>query len=207
MIIIGILSLQGAIEEHEKSIRLAAQDLKLNVETRRVITPEEIDEVDGLILPGGESTAMTLIGQKNGMIDLLLQKLDNGLPAFGTCAGAILLAKKTYKSIESSPKEGVFPLLDISILRNGYGRQRESFSTELILKNENLSFPGIFIRAPVIKDVNNKVEVLSSIKDDAVFIRQNNILATTFHPELTEDLRIHKLFLQIIQSYKKSKNE
>ena len=195
---IGILSLQGAIEEHERSVKNAADKLNIELEINRVILPDEIQDIDGLIIPGGESSAMILIGSKNGMLEAVKSKIREGLPVFGTCAGAILLSKIVKRNENSDPVDGAFPFLDIEILRNGYGRQVDSFITMMNIQNEEEKFEGIFIRAPKISKVGEKVISHGNLKDSPVFIQQENIIATTFHPELTKDSRIHELFLNLI---------
>jgi 5'-phosphate synthase pdxT subunit len=198
MLKIGVLSLQGAIEEHERSLISAAAKLEIDLEVNRVILPQEIQRVDGLVLPGGETTAMINIGTRNGMLDAVRSRLTEGLPTFGTCAGAILLSKEVRRSVHSKTTEGAFPFLDIEILRNGYGSQRDSFSTLLSLNGQEKKFHGIFIRAPLISSVGNQVKVLSFFDNNPVLIQQGNILASTFHPELTENSIIHEHFLKII---------
>lgn len=198
MKIIGILGLQGAIVEHEKAIMKAAENIGTDIQLKRLVLPEDLNEVDGIIMPGGESTAMILIGSKNGMLDAVRNYLKNGGAAFGTCAGAILLSKNVKRNENFDGKEGAFPFMDTEILRNGYGRQIDSFSTDLKLKGEVKLFKGIFIRAPIINSVGKEVETLMSFKDKPVMVRQGKLLATTFHPELTEDTRIHEIFLKII---------
>ncbi|MFV2015825.1 MAG: pyridoxal 5'-phosphate synthase glutaminase subunit PdxT [Candidatus Heimdallarchaeota archaeon] len=197
--IVGILSLQGAIEEHEKLLITAAKKLNIELRTKRVILPKEIENIDGLIMPGGESTAMILIGSKNGMLDALRTKIKNGLPVFGTCAGAILLSNNVKRTENSESTKGAFPFLDIEILRNGYGRQADSFSTNLQINGNSEPFEGVFIRAPRINSIGEGVISYSSLRGDTVFFRQGNIMATTFHPELTNDTRIHEQFLKLIQ--------
>ncbi|MHA2248895.1 MAG: pyridoxal 5'-phosphate synthase glutaminase subunit PdxT [Candidatus Kariarchaeaceae archaeon] len=201
MLKIGVLSLQGAIEEHELALTQASQKLDLNVKLSRVILPEEIEEIDGIVMPGGESSAMILMGKKNGMLNALTQKLSKSLPAFGTCAGAILLSKRVRRNKQSPMTEGAFPLLDIDIRRNGYGRQAESFSTPLKIQDSSNHFHGVFIRAPVIEKIESKLEILSSFQNKPVLVKQDNLIACTFHPELTNDTRIHELFLKIVLQY------
>lgn len=198
MIKIGVLGLQGAIEEHEESLRKAADELNTDIEIVRLVLPEQLKEIDGIVIPGGESTAMKLIGTKNGMLKKVKSSLDRGMPAFGTCAGAILLSKKVKKTDDSEPIQGTLPVLDIEILRNGYGRQKDSFSTDLSLKSKDKPFHGIFIRAPIISNTKDNVEILAEYDNHPVFVKQNNLFATSFHPELTKDTRIHNLFLKFI---------
>lgn len=198
---IGVLGLQGAIEDHEDTLRQAATEMGIEIDLRRVILPEEIESVDGLVMPGGESTAMILIGKRNGMLDAVKHRIEEGMPVFGTCAGAILLSKDVRRNPTGSSSVGAFPMLDITVYRNGYGRQRESFSTNLIVKGLNEQFKGIFIRAPVFDHPAEDVKILAEVEGDPVFIMQDNIMATTFHPELSRDTRIHKIFLQKVLDF------
>jgi 5'-phosphate synthase pdxT subunit len=196
MINIGILGLQGAIEEHEAAIANAANKKGIVINVKRVILPEDLIDIDGIIMPGGESTAMILIGERNGMLNAVREKIRQGMPVFGTCAGAILLSQQVRRNASSPVKEGAFPFLDIEILRNGYGRQVDSFTIDLNIKDQDKPFRGVFIRAPVISHISDEIEVLSEVRNSPVFIRYNKIFATTFHPELTNDSLIHELFLE-----------
>lgn len=167
---IGVLALQGAFIEHVDILN------KLGVQVKEVRTVEDLQNIDGLIIPGGESTTMNLlIGEiKSHMKDL---------PIFGTCAGAILLSQQN--------------LLDIEVERNAYGSQLDSFEDDFQFNGHNIH--GIFIRAPKITKIGPNVEVLSkNSKDEIVLVREGNYLAATFHPELTEDIKIHKYFLEMI---------
>lgn len=199
---IGLLGLQGAIEEHEASLRDAANKLNLVVTISRVTLPEHLEELDGIVMPGGESTAMIKQGNRTGLLPKLKLLMDEDFPAFGTCAGAILLAKETRRNIDSPVIPGAFPYLEMQILRNGYGTQRDSFSTKFKIKDLDEDFEGVFIRAPIIENTESGVEVLSKTRGHATFVRKGNIMATTFHPELTEDSRIHQEFLKIVRAFK-----
>ena len=192
---IGLLGLQGAIEEHEVAIVNAGLSLGIQVETSRVTLPDQLDGLDGIILPGGESTAMIKQGNRSGLLPKLNSMLIEGFPAFGTCAGAILLSKRVRHTEVSPVTQGAFAFLDIEILRNGYGTQRDSFSTKLEVKGFKEQFEGVFIRAPIISDPGT-TEVLASTRGHPVFVKSGRIMATTFHPELTEDTRIHSMFLK-----------
>lgn len=187
---VGILALQGDVREHKKIL------IKLNAEPIEVKLPQDLEDLDALIIPGGESTAIGMLMRKYKLDNKIKQKHKQGMPIYGTCAGAILLAKDIIDN--KQPKLG---LADISIKRNDYGRQIESFETQLLIKNIG-DFKGIFIRAPTIKSFYNGVETLSKHKNSPVMVRQNNILITTFHPELTNDTRIHKYFLNMALEYK-----
>lgn len=187
---VGILALQGDVREHKKIL------IKLNAEPIEVKLPQDLEDLDALIIPGGESTAIGMLMRKYKLDNKIKQKHKQGMPIYGTCAGAILLAKDIIDN--KQPKLG---LADISIKRNDYGRQIESFETQLLIKNIG-DFKGIFIRAPTIKSFYNGVETLSEHKNSPVMVRQNNILITTFHPELTNDTRIHEYFLNMALEYK-----
>jgi len=184
---IGILALQGNVREHAKILN------RLNAEPVLVKLPEDLDSVDGLIIPGGESTTIGLLMEKYGLTKAIKEKSKSGLPIYGTCAGAILLANDIIGS--KQPKLG---LLNISIERNAFGRQLDSFEANLNTKFGNLK--GIFIRAPTIKN-SNGAEVLAKYNDVPVMIRQNNILLTTFHPELANEVKVHKYFLGMVKSH------
>ncbi len=185
---IGVLALQGDFREHIEMLK------KCSVTPLEVRLPEDLDSVEGLIIPGGESTAIGNLMQSNGTGKEIIKKHKNGMALWGTCAGAILLAKNIVSS--SQPR---LNLLDISIKRNDYGRQVDSFEAELNIDKIG-KFHGIFIRAPVIEKVNDGVKVLAKLNNKAVLIQKNNILASTFHPELTKDKRVHEFFIQIVKN-------
>jgi 5'-phosphate synthase pdxT subunit len=190
--VIGVLAAQGAFVEHIDILR------QLKVEARPVRLPRDLAGLDGLIIPGGESTAISKLMLAYHLMDEIKNLAQNGLPVFGTCAGMILLAGKIADS-------DVVPLglMDIVVGRNAFGRQRESFETELSIPVLGKKpFPAVFIRAPVIKEVNGKTEVLARLADGtAVAARQGRLLVSAFHPELTSDLRFHQYFLDIVSSH------
>ena len=183
---IGVLSLQGDFREHIEMLK------KCNVNAVSVRLQEDLDDVDGLIIPGGESTTIGSLMQKYDLDKKIIMKHEQGMAVYGTCAGAILLAKDIIES--NQPR---LNLLDISIKRNNYGRQIDSFETELNIENIG-KFNGIFIRAPVIEKVNYDVNILSNFQNNPVLIQKDNILASTFHPELTKDKRVHEYFIRMI---------
>jgi len=187
---VGILALQGDVREHKKVL------MKLDAEPIEVKLPQDLEDLDALIIPGGESTTIGMLMKKYKLDSKIKQKHKQGMPIYGTCAGAIVLAKNIIGN--NQPK---LALADISIKRNEYGRQIESFEADLSIKDIG-DFKGIFIRSPVIKSFNNGVETLAEHKNNPVIIRQDNILITTFHPELTNDTRIHEYFLNMAQEYK-----
>ncbi|MGB9767404.1 MULTISPECIES: pyridoxal 5'-phosphate synthase glutaminase subunit PdxT [Dictyoglomus] len=184
---IGILAIQGSVVEHEKMLK------RLEVETVLVKKPEHLDIINGIILPGGESTTFFTVLENRLLFDVLREKLANGLPAMGTCAGLILLANR----IENHPDQKTLKVLDITVSRNAYGRQRESFSTYIkipILGEKE--FECVFIRAPQIVEIGKNVKVHATFENKPIFVEEGNILGLTFHPELTDDLRIHEYFLK-----------
>lgn len=193
MLKIGILALQGGIEEHQAHLK------RLNVKPVLIKRIGQLANCDGLILPGGESTAIgkTLLETS---IDQEIRELANkGLPIWGTCAGMILLANEI-----TGQNKHYLQLLDIVVCRNGFGRQLGSFSTsKMIPKISDHPLPLIFIRAPYIREVGKDVRVLLKIHGKIVAVQQKNILATSFHPELTDNLRFHQYFLQIVSEWVK----
>jgi 5'-phosphate synthase pdxT subunit len=186
---IGVLALQGAFIEHIAILRY------LGVEALPIRLPTELTGLDGLIIPGGESTAIGKLMRDYDLMGAVENLGKNGLPIFGTCAGMILLASRTSDS-DIKP----LGLIDITVRRNAFGRQQESFETELAVPAlGDEPFPGVFIRAPVIEQANGKVEILARLNGGAgVAARQGKILVSAFHPELTDDPRFHRYFLDIV---------
>lgn len=181
---IGILALQGSFQEHQNYFN------KLNVETILIKHPEQLDEVDGLVLPGGESTTMRRLIDRYNFMDKL-KSFCSTKPVFGTCAGMILLATEV---IDNPTHIGV---LNVTVKRNAFGRQVDSFEEIVPIKGIG-EVEGVYIRAPYIVSVGPEVEVLGTHQDAIVAVRQNNILATSFHPELTEDYKIGKYFIEMV---------
>lgn len=188
--IIGILGMQGAIAEHQE-ILLQIPHTK----TRIVKTAKDLDCIDGLILPGGESTAIGKLLDYFSLKEILQQKIISGLPVFGTCAGLILLAK----NIENQTNPHL-ATMDITVKRNGYGSQLDSFSTNLLIPtiDKNMPIPLVFIRAPYITKTDKDVQILATLDNKIIAARQKNMLVSSFHPELTCDLRFHQYFLSMI---------
>ena len=185
---IGVLALQGAVAEHMKSIELAGGE---PVAIKRT---EQLAELDGLIIPGGESTVIGRLMRKYEFIDALREFSSQGKPLFGTCAGMIVLAER----IEGQD-EAHLELMDMTVARNAFGRQRESFETDLPVKGIDETVRAVFIRAPLVTQVGPKVDVLSSYRDEIVLVRQGHLLACSYHPELTDDYRMHSYFLDMIR--------
>lgn len=188
--IIGILGMQGAIAEHQE-ILLQIPHTK----TRIVKTAKDLDCIDGLILPGGESTAIGKLLDYFSLKEILQQKIISGLPVFGTCAGLILLAK----NIENQTNTHL-ATMDITVKRNGYGSQLDSFSTNLLIPtiDKNMPIPLVFIRAPYITKTSKDVQILATLDNKIIAARQKNMLVSSFHPELTNDFRFHQYFLSMI---------
>jgi len=187
-IITGVLALQGAFFKHIQMLK------SLGCNTMEVRTASDILSVDALIIPGGESTTMGKLLEAGRMTLPLLEQIEKGMPVFGTCAGMILLAKKI-----SGSEQPHLAVMDIEVERNAYGRQKESFEAEFTIKRiPGPPFNGVFIRAPRIEAVSPAIEVLAEFENIPVLIRQGNLLAASFHPELTNDSRIHKLFISIV---------
>ncbi len=186
---IGVLASQGAFAEHIAILQ------RLEVEALPVRLPRELVGLDGLIIPGGESTSISKLMLDYNLVNETKNLARNGLPIFGTCAGMILLASKT-----SDLGVELLGVMDITVRRNAFGRQKESFETELSIPVlGEKPFPGVFIRAPVIERANSDVEIIASLADGtSVAARQGRLLVSAFHPELTSDLRFHQYFLDIV---------
>jgi 5'-phosphate synthase pdxT subunit len=184
---IGVLALQGAFREHREALNA------LGADTVDVRTPSQLEIVDALVMPGGESTTMSRLLETSELFDPLAARLRDGLPVLGTCAGLILLAREV---LDGRPDQRSFGVLDASVRRNGYGRQRDSFEAELNVAGlPGGSFHGVFIRAPVVEQVGDGVDVLAEHAGHPVLVRHGAVTASTFHPELSGDLRVHERFL------------
>lgn len=193
---IGILALQGAFAEHEQVLKV------LGVETVQIRNRQDWEahaDLDGLILPGGESTVMGKLLHDLDLFDLIKAKIDAGLPVFGTCAGLILLAKTI---VGDQTKH--LASMDINVARNAYGRQLGSFVTNADFKGIG-EIPMVFIRGPIIETVGPEVQVLSQVKGAIVAAKEKNMLVTSFHPELTGDTRVHAYFLEMVAQGKQDK--
>jgi pyridoxal 5'-phosphate synthase pdxT subunit len=206
-LLIGVLALQGDIEENIRAAINALEEMNQKGNIISVRYPEEIMKIDGLIIPGGESTVMgLLIAIKNGLLDSINSALQKRLPVMGTCAGMIVLAKRSYDRVVGNKKQLLLGALDIEIERNSFGRQYESFETNLDISGIGNDFKGIFIRAPSVISTGPQVQVLSRFDGKIVAVQQENIIGTSFHPELSGDNRMHKLFIELIAKWKKTNN-
>ena len=180
--------MQGAYTEHISMLK------KLDVDVVEIRNKEDLKNIDGLIIPGGESTTMGKLIRSLDIYDDLKEKIESGLPVWGTCAGMILLARSIY---EDDTKH--LATMDIEVKRNAYGRQLGSFDTKSFVKGIGEDVEMVFIRAPYIESVGNNVEVLSILDGNIVAAKENNMLVTSFHPELTDDNRVHKYFIDMVK--------
>ncbi len=187
---VGVLALQGDVREHIAALH------ECGVSAIPVKHATEIEVIDALVIPGGESTTISKLARAFNLFDIIKDRIENGMPVYGSCAGLILLSNKVEDAIKGQESFGG---LDVVSRRNAFGRQVDSFEAELNVKGiSGPSFPAVFIRAPWIEKVGKDVEVLAETSGHPVAVRSRNILATSFHPELTRDNRIHKYFVEQI---------
>jgi 5'-phosphate synthase pdxT subunit len=184
---VGVLALQGDFREHLKSLGEAGAD------AFEVRTVAELDRADALIIPGGESTTIGKLAERFGLIEPLRDHISEGMPVYGTCAGMILLA-----SAVTDGEQHLLGALDVVVERNAFGRQNESFEADVEIEGLASPFHAVFIRAPWVVKLGEGVEVLATIFDHPVMVRQGSIIATSFHPELTGDHRIHRMLIDLI---------
>ena len=189
---VGVLALQGAFAAHSDCLT------SIGVQSIEVRTPEQLSSVDALLMPGGESSTMSQLLESSGLFEPIAARIADGMPVFGTCAGMILLASEI---LDGRSDQRNFSAIDISVRRNAFGRQVDSF--EATIKSSVGDFQGVFIRAPRIERVGDQVEILGSINDEPVLVRQGNVLAASFHPELSNDARLHEYFVSVTANRKK----
>ena len=193
--VIGILALQGDFDAHRKML-----EDRVGAKTLFVRTEEELAGVDALVLPGGESTTVAKLMGRVGLDAAIRTRANAGMPVYGTCAGMILLSK----GIEGYPNQPTLGVMDIQVARNAFGRQIDSFEADVPLltnpDSEPLSVRGVFIRAPYVTEATPSVDILCYFRDRIVGVRQGNLLATAFHPELTDDARVHAYFADIVEN-------
>jgi 5'-phosphate synthase pdxT subunit len=197
---IGVLSLQGDVAENIASTKTALSELHETGQVTEVKTPDQISKLDGLIIPGGESTMIGQLSLINGSLKKIKEKINSGMPVFGICAGLILLSKNAKDRVIGSTDQPLLDLLNVDVERNSFGRQRDSFEAEISMDAINIpKFNGVFIRAPSIPEVGDNVDIIAKFNEKIVAVKQGNILATAFHPELTTDVSLHKFFVKILQ--------
>lgn len=186
---VGLLALQGAIGPHAEALR------DLGAVPIEVRTPEDLVDVDALIVPGGESTTISKLLDTSGLASPLRERLAQGLPTFGTCAGMIVLAASV---LDGRPDQNSYAGIDITVRRNAFGRQVDSFEADLEIAGLSAPFHAVFIRAPFVEEVGEGVEVLASVGGHPVLCQQGRVMVSAFHPELTSDRRLHRRFLDLV---------
>ena len=196
MLRVGVLALQGDFREHINSLS------SLNVAVQKVRNPEELKTVNALVIPGGESTTISMLAKRVGLLEPLRKFVKDGFAVYGSCAGMIMLADEI---LDGRSDQETIGGIDITVRRNAFGRQVDSFETDLAIKDFKDNFRTVFIRAPWVERVGSSVEVLATYKtenneDHPVMVRQGTLLATAFHPELTNDNRVHEYFVQMAKS-------
>ena len=198
-ITVGVLSIQGDVQENLLSTKTALDELDIDGKVVSVKTPDEISQLDGLIIPGGESTTIGHLSLANDSLKVLKEKIDGGMPVLGICAGMIMLSKTANDKVVGKIDQPLLNILDIKLERNSFGRQRESFETDVSMDSINIQkFNGVFIRAPSVSDVGSDIEILAKYNEKIVAIKKGNVIGTAFHPELTTDTSLHKYFVNLI---------
>ncbi len=199
----GILSIQGDVLENILPVKAAIDALGIDGTVTAVRTPDEISKVDGLVIPGGESTTIGHLSTINGSLKILKDKIEQGMPVLGICAGMILLSKTVNDKVVGKIDQPLLDILDIKLERNSFGRQRESFESDISLNSIGIpTFNGVFIRAPSISDVGSGVEILSKFNEKIIAVKKNNVIGVAFHPELTNDISLHKYFVNLTNTLK-----
>ena len=206
---VGVLGIQGDIEENKTVAQEALNRSNVKGNVKFVRYAEEIEKIDGLILPGGESTVIsTLATIQGGILHTIKRRIAEGMPALGTCAGMIMLAKRAYDRVVGETRQQLLSNLDIVVERNAFGRQDDSFEAKLsipILGKNNKFFKGVFIRAPIVIEVGAAVDIIAKFNNRMVGVRQGNVIGTSFHPELSGDDRIHRQFIKTVLDCKRHK--
>jgi 5'-phosphate synthase pdxT subunit len=201
---VGVLAIQGDVQENLISTQKALAELGIEGKAVDVKTADDVSKLDGLIIPGGESTTIGQLSLVNSSLRVIKEKIEGGMPVLGICAGMILLAKTADDRVMGKTNQPLLDLLEIKLERNSFGRQKESFEAEISMDSINIpKFNGVFIRAPSVSEVSSDVEVLSKFNEKIVAIKKGNIIGTAFHPELTTDVSLHKYFVNLV---KESKN-
>ncbi len=202
---IGVLAVQGDVLEHVNMMNEVLEKKGIKSKTILVRKPEQIEQLDGLIIPGGESTVMSRLVSEmrfdNKLVNTIREKVKNGMAILGTCAGTIMLSKTSKDHVVKDFSQVLLELMDIDVIRNKYGRQQVSFELPITIEGFGKQpFPGVFIRAPVITSVRKNVDILARNSEEIFAAKQGKLLAATFHPELTDDMRFHEYFLDLILS-------
>ncbi|BAD84405.1 pyridoxine biosynthesis amidotransferase, SNO family [Thermococcus kodakarensis KOD1] len=194
MVKVGVIGLQGDVEEHIWAARRALENLGVSGDVIWLKKPEQLENISAIIIPGGESTTISRLMVKNGLFEPVKKLGEEGLPIMGTCAGLIMLSKEV---IGATPEQKFLELLDVKVNRNAYGRQVDSFEAPIKLAFSGEPFPGVFIRAPrIVELLSERVKPIAWLGDRVVGVEQDNIIGLEFHPELTDDTRVHEYFLR-----------
>ena len=198
---IGILAVQGDVTENFLATMASMSELGIDGTVVQVKTIEQISELDGLIIPGGESTVIGQMSLVNGGLKKIKEKIESGMPVFGICAGMIFLSKNSKDKVVGKVEQPLLDDLDVKIERNSFGRQKDSFEANISMEPVGISsFNGVFIRAPSVSETGSDVEILAKFNEKIVAVKQGNILATAFHPELTRDISLHKSFVKLVDN-------
>jgi pyridoxal 5'-phosphate synthase pdxT subunit len=203
LVMIGVLGFQGDIEENVTATNEALHELHLNGDVNLVRYPEDVEKVDGIILPGGESTVQSTLAVIQRSLPGIKKRISEGMPVLGTCAGLILLSRRAYDKVVGDTKQKLLGNLDIVIERNAFGRQNDSFEADLSISIVGKKvFKGVFIRAPAVSEVGREVEIIGKLNNRIIAVKQKNIIATAFHPELSGDSRIHQHLINMVLEFK-----
>ena len=198
-ITIGVLAIQGDVAENILATKTALEQSNVSGQVIEVKTPEDVKKIDGLVIPGGESTMMGQLSLVNGSLKQIKEKISSGMPVFGICAGLILLSKNASDRIVGNMDQPLLDMIDVTVERNSFGRQQESFEAKVNMETLGIpEFNGVFIRAPSISHLGDGVEVISKFNEKVVAVKKDNILGTAFHPELTQDVSLHKYFVNMV---------
>jgi 5'-phosphate synthase pdxT subunit len=203
---IGVLGFQGDIEENVAATKQAMQEMQVDGAVKVIKYPHEFEEIDGLVMPGGESTVQSTLAAIQQSLPVIKKRISEGMPVLGTCAGMIMLSKRAFDRVVGDTKQKLMGNLDIVIERNAFGRQGDSFETELEIPSFGREpFKGVFIRAPAVSEVGSGVEVVARFNNRVVAVKQGNIIGTAFHPELSGDNRVHRQVLQMAIDFRAGK--
>ena len=190
---IGVLGFQGDIEENVAATKQALQEMNVDGSVELVRYPDEVEKIDGLILPGGESTVQSTLAAIQRSLPVIKKRISEGMPVMGTCAGMIMLSRRAFDRVVGDTKQKLIGNLDVVIERNAFGRQGESFEADLSISMLGKdAFKGVFIRAPAVSEVGKDVEVIAKLNNKVVAVKQKNIIGTAFHPEISGDFRLHR---------------
>ena len=198
---VGILAIQGDVTENFLATMASMSELGIDGSVTQVKTVEQITNLDGLIIPGGESTMIGQMSLVNGALKTVKEKIESGMPVFGICAGMIFLSKNSKDRVVGDTEQPLLDVLDVKIERNSFGRQKDSFEAQISMDPIGISsFNGVFIRAPSVSETGSDVEILAKFNEKIVAVKQGNVIATAFHPELTRDISLHKSFVKLVDN-------